>query len=236
MILRLSHRGLTSDRDNPTGFAAVLKESNGQNRIIYYPGANLSITRDNLLEAFECNPDAVYLGFEISFETALMAARIAESRRIPIVIDAAPADANYPLESLPFIEIFSPNETETKEYTGTLPAGADSSLKAALALWKRVRCRYLVIKQGARGAFIYDGKHFRMIPAFRPDRVVDTTAAGDTFTAALTLEYFRTKDIVQATRFAAAAGAVAVSRFGAATSVPTEQEVYDLIARRPEQA
>lgn len=224
------------DRDNPTGFAAVLKESNGQNRIIYYPGANLSITRDNLLEAFECNPDAVYLGFEISFETALMAARIAESRRIPIVIDAAPADANYPLESLPFIEIFSPNETETKEYTGTLPAGADSSLKAALALWKRVRCRYLVIKQGARGAFIYDGKHFRMIPAFRPDRVVDTTAAGDTFTAALTLEYFRTKDIVQATRFAAAAGAVAVSRFGAATSVPTEQEVYDLIARRPEQA
>ena len=224
------------DRDNPTGFAAVIKESDGQNRIIYYPGANVFITRENLAEAFSSNPDGVYINFEVSFEVASMAAKMAYERGIPIFVDAAPADKNFSLESLPPIEIFSPNEVETLCYTGITPAGADSSLRAALALWKRVKCKYLVIKQGSRGAFIYDGKHYSMIPAYRADKVVDTTAAGDIFTAAMTVEYLRNgADIVSAVKYGAAAGAVSVSRSGAISSVPTAAEVIDLIRRRPEQ-
>lgn len=223
------------DKENPTGFAAVLKESGGQNRIIYYPGANICMTRENIIEAFSSNPDALYLNFEISFETALLAARIAAERGIPIFVDAAPADKNFPLEALPPLEVFSPNETETFEYTGVMPAGADSSLRAALSLWKRVKCKYLVIKQGARGAFIYDGKHYSMIPAYRANKVVDTTAAGDAFTAAMTIEYLASGNIVLATKFGAAAGAVTVSRCGAASSVPSAEEVVDFIRRCPEQ-
>jgi ribokinase len=188
------------------------------------------------MEAFACQPDAVYINFEISFDTACLAARIASSRGIPIFVDAAPADKNYSLESLPQLEVFSPNETETQEYTGIMPAGADSSLRAALALWKRVKCKYLVIKQGARGAFVYDGKHYSMIPAYRPDKLVDTTAAGDAFTAAFTLEYLESGgDAVLAAKYGAAAGAVTVSKFGAASSVPTANEIIDFIRRRPEQ-
>lgn len=224
------------DRDNPTGFAAVLKESGGQNRIIYYPGANLTLSRENLIEAFACQPDAVYINFEVSFDTAHLAAKIASSKGIPIFIDAAPAAKDYALEALPPLEVFSPNEAETQAYTGILPAGADSSLRAALALWKRVRCKYLVIKQGARGVFIYDGKHYSMIPAYRPDKVVDTTAAGDAFTAAFTLEYLESGgDAVLAAKYGAAAGAVTVSRTGAAASVPTVNDIIDFIKRRPEQ-
>lgn len=223
------------DHTSPTGFAAVLKESDGQNRIIYYPGANMTLTKDNISEAFSCEPDAVYINFEISFEVALAAARIAASRGIPIFIDAAPADKDHALESLPGIEVFSPNETETLEYTGILPVGADASLRAALALWKRVKCKYIVIKQGARGAFIYDGKHYSMIPSFRVNKVVDSTAAGDAFTAALTYEYLESHDIVLAAKYGAAAGAVTVSKSGAASSVPTESEIIDFIRTRPEQ-
>lgn len=227
---------LKVDREMPTGFAAVLKEADGANRIIYYPGANLTISRDDVLDALECAPDAVYLNFEISFETALAAAKIASSRGIPIFIDAAPANRDFPLESLPPLEIFSPNEAETLEYTGILPQGADSALRAALALWRRVKCKYLVIKQGARGAFIYDGKHYTIIPAYRPDKLVDTTAAGDAFTAALALEYLESGgDVVMSAKYAAAVGAVTVSRSGAATSIPTVNEVIDFIKRRPEQ-
>ena len=224
------------DRDNPTGFAAVIKESSGQNRIIYYPGANVHLTRENLAEAFSSAPDAVYINFEVSFDVALAAAKIASERGIPVFIDAAPAGEDYSLEALPPIEVFSPNETETQRYTGITPAGADSSLRAALALWKRVRCKYLVIKQGSRGVFIYDGKHYSMIPAYRADKVVDTTAAGDVFTAAMTLEYLRCgEDIVTAVKYGAAAAAVSVSRVGAVSSVPTADDVEDLIRRRPEQ-
>ena len=217
------------DRENPTGFAVVIKEIDGQNRIIHYPGANLNITAEQMLEAVEkCRPDAIFVSFEISFESALAAARIAETKGIPLFVDAAPADRSHTLESLPYVEVFSPNETETFEYTGILPAGADSSLRACLALWRRVRCKYVVIKQGARGCSVYDGKHFEMIPAFNV-KAIDTTAAGDTFTAALTLAYLGSSDIRSAAKYAAAAAAIAVSRNGASTSVPTADEVRSFI-------
>ena len=227
--------GIKVDRDFPTGFAVVIKESDGQNRIIYYPGANTHITKENLAEAFSCMPDAVYIGFEVSFETALLAAKMAYERAVPIFVDAAPADKSYPLELLPPLEVFSPNESETKEYTDILPLGAESSLRAALALWKRVKCKYIVIKQGARGVFIYDGKHYSIVPPYRPDKVVDTTAAGDVFTAALTLEYLRCGDIMQAAKYGVAAGALTVSKEGASSSIPTLEELSDFIRRTPRQ-
>lgn len=217
------------DRENPTGLAVVMREGDGNNRIVVYPGANANLTADNVAEAFSCNPDALYIGFEIPFTIALAAAKIAASRGIPIFVDAAPANKDYPLESLPEVEIFSPNETETLEYTGILPQGAESCLRAALALYKRVKCKYLVIKQGARGAFIYDGKYYFLAPSIRAGNTVDTTAAGDAFTAAMTIEYLRTQDIKNAVKYGNAAGAITVTRAGASTSIPTAVEVAELL-------
>ncbi len=221
------------DSENPTGLAVVMKEGDGSNRIVVYPGANRLISNDNILEAFGSRPDALYIGFEIPFSSAVAAAKIAASRGIPIFVDAAPASKDYQLELLPTVDVFSPNETETFEYTGIMPEGTESCLKAAYTLFNRVKARHIVIKLGSRGAFLYDGKHFDMIPAFRPDRVVDTTAAGDTFTAALTLEYLRCGgDIKRAAIYGAAAAAIAVSRHGAGTSVPSEAEVTEFIKKR----
>ena len=218
------------DPDAPTGFAAVMKESStGQNRIVVYPGANANISTENLIEAFRCRPDALYIGFEIPFSVAQSAAKIASAKGVPIFVDAAPASADYPLSTLPEVEIFSPNETETETYTGIKPVGSDSSLRAALELYKRVKCKYIVIKQGERGSFIYDGKKYYMIPAEPVMRVVDTTAAGDTFTAAMTLEYLRTGDIVASVRYATAAAAITVTRSGASVSIPTAKEVEEFI-------
>lgn len=226
----LNTSAIRADRDLPTGFAAVIKEADGQNRIIYYPGANANISTDQMIEAFElARPDALYLGFEISFETALSAARIAEAKGVPIFVDAAPASNKHSLESLPYMEIFSPNEKETFEYTGIMPTGQDSSLRAALALFRRVRCKYVVIKQGARGCCIYDGKKFDMYPAERVDNVVDTTGAGDTFTAALTLAYVSSGDVRAAAKYASCAAAIAVSREGTCSAVPTAEEVKEFI-------
>ena len=217
------------DRENQTGLAVVMTESDGNNRIIVYPGANATLSLDNINEAFECQPDALYLGFEIPFQTALYAAKAAASRGIPIFVDAAPANKDYPLESLPMLEVFSPNETETETYTGILPQGTDSALRAALALYKRVKAKYIVIKQGDRGAFAYDGKHFFVVPSIRLGKAVDTTAAGDAFTAALTVEYLNTDNIRTAVKYGVAAGAIAVTRRGASSSVPTEDEVRAVI-------
>ena len=88
------------DRDFPTGFSVVMKEGDGQNRIIVYPGANAHMPTENMVEAFWSVPDALFLNFEISFDSALTAARIADSRGIPIFVDAAPADKRFPLETM----------------------------------------------------------------------------------------------------------------------------------------
>lgn len=220
------------DHDFPTGLSMVIREGDGTSRTVCYPGANTNLTTENILDAFSSMPNAVYLGFETPFSTALSAAKIAAARGIPIFIDASPANKEHPLETLPPIEIFSPNEAETLEYTGILPQGSDSSLRAALALYRKVKCKYLVIKQGARGAFIYDGKHYDMIPAMRPDKIVDTAAAGDAFTAAMTVRYLEGADIKEAVKFGIAASALALSRPGTAESLPTAEEVFDFISRR----
>ncbi len=220
------------DRDRPTGLAVVMKEGDGENRIVVYPGANSHITEDAVIDAFDCNPDALYLGFEIPFQVALAAAKIASEKNIPIFIDAAPADKEHELESLPEIEVFSPNEQEILEYTGIAPTTMESSLRAALALYRRVKCKYIVIKLGSRGAFIYDGKRYSQAPAFRADKTVDTTAAGDAFGAALVIEYlYNGGEIKGATKYACAAGAIAVTRHGASSAMPTADEVEDLISR-----
>ncbi len=223
---------IKADPDFPTGLAVVMKEADGNNRIVVYPGANGNLTNENVIDAFACEPDAVYIGFEIPFSIALTAAKVASAKGIPVFVDSAPAKKDHPLETLPPVEIFSPNESETEEYTGIAPIGMESSLRAALALYKRVKAKYIVIKQGARGAFIYDGKHYDTMPAIRADKTVDTTAAGDAFTAALVAEYLRNGgDIKSAVRYANAAGAITVTRRGAAESVASDAEVRALLAK-----
>ena len=222
------------DRDHPTGLSVVIKESDGSVRSVIYPGANAHITTEQIIEAFNCNPDALYLSFEIPFAMAVAAAKVASAKNIPIFIDAGPASKEHALEALPPVEIFSPNEQETFEYTGVRPTNIESSLHAALAIFRRCKCKYVVIKQGARGAFLYDGKHYDTLPAIRTaGKVVDTAGAGDTFTAALTVEYLRNgKDIKGAIAYANAAAAIAVTRVGTVSSIPTEEEVNALFKKQ----
>lgn len=217
------------DRETPTGHAVVMRDGEGDNRIVVYPGANATINQECILEAFDCMPDAVYLGFEIPFSMVVYAAKIASERNIPIFIDAAPANKEYELEALPPVEIFSPNETETLEFTGITPSSIDNCLRAVVNIARRVKSKNVVIKQGVRGAFHYDAKSYNTYPTVKVDKTVDTTAAGDAFTAAMTLEYLRSGDIRSAIKYGNVAGAITVTRPGASSSIPTFEEVEAFI-------
>ena len=95
---------------------------------------------------------------------------------------------------------------------------------------RKVKAKNIVIKQGSRGAFLYDGKRYNTFPAMKADKTVDTTAAGDAFTAAMTLEYLRNGgDIKGAIKYGNAAGAITVTRKGAASSIPTAEEIEELL-------
>ena len=221
-------RFIATDPDQPTGLAAIMVESGGANRIVVYPGSNATLNREDIDAALTSEPDALYLQLEISHDAIIYAACAAAQKNVPIFMDAGPADAAFPLEKLPTLEVFSPNETECEIFTGINPATDEDCLRAAQKLAERVSAKYIVLKLGGRGCYIYDGNAGYLSPSFKTN-VVDTTAAGDAFTAGLVLHYLQNGDMAKAAQYGNVVGAITVSRAGASTSIPSETEVRQFI-------
>lgn len=218
--------------DTPTGLAAILLEKeSGANRIIVFPAANLKITKEQVISALDEAPDAVFMQFEIDPSITLFTALEAAKRSIPIFMDAGPANPSFDYSALRGVTLFSPNETECEILTGISPDDEDSCLSAAKALEEMTRASIIVIKLGGRGCYIFENGEGALIPSY-PIEKVDTTAAGDAFTAGLTLEYLRTKNLTRSARYANAVGALTVSRLGASSSLPTKAEVESFLFER----
>ena len=212
---------LEMDDLNATGMANILVEEGGQNRILVIPGANMHISAENLEHAFERPYGAVLLQFEIPKDIVAETVRLANLHGVPVVLDAGPA-MDFPLEILGHVAILSPNETEAEALTGISPEAGNCEA-VALALKKRCRADIVVLKRGADGAYLYWNGQGESFPSY-PVKAIDTTAAGDAFTAALAVEYAAGADIRRAIRFANAAGALAVTRLGAQVSMPHRDE------------
>lgn len=229
---KIDTRYVIKDKNTPTGIAAILlEEKTAQNRIIVYPGSNMNLSSGDIENAFLSYPDALLMQFEISDEAILTAVDFAKKQQIPVFIDAGPIREGLPYDKLENVEIISPNETEIELITGIAPVSADSCLESCIRLSTIVKSKYVVLKLSNRGCFLYDGKYCEFIQSHEVN-AVDTTAAGDAFTAALTSEYLRTKDISHSCKFANVAGALAVTKFGAMPSLPTSRQIDEFIYRR----
>ncbi|MGB4590483.1 MAG: ribokinase [Clostridiaceae bacterium] len=213
-----------------TGFVAITLEDNGQNRLIIFRGANMLTPPDGLDKAFEDPFDAVLLQFEIPFETNKRAIEIANEKGIITVLDAGPAQP-YDLENLPPVTILSPNETETKALVGVYPADQATCLEASKKLMERNKCKYVVLKLGDRGSYIYGEGLDVMVPPYKVD-AIDPTAAGDAFTGVLAKAYVEMGDIFEACKYANAAGALSCTKLGAQPSLPTLAEIDEFLAKQ----
>ncbi|MBQ7836890.1 MAG: ribokinase [Clostridia bacterium] len=219
-------RFLVEDVEKPTGLASIIVEDDGANRIIVYPGANTEISENEIEDAFTTYPDAVFLQFEIPFEAVVTAAEFAAEQNIPMFVDAGPVNGEVDLSRLKKVEILSPNESECEALTGIYPDSLENCLRACIRLCSMVEIKYVVLKLGKRGAFVYDGKYYHLVQGHKVN-AVDTTAAGDVFSAAVTYAYLKKGDILEATRFANLAAALSVTKEGAFPSIPTLAEVKE---------
>ena len=215
-----------STHGSQSGLAAILLEKCGKNRIIVFEGANAEINPDYAADCITEDLDLLLVQFETKEEVVVKAVNKAIEKGIVTVVDCGPAK-DFPLEKIQGITIISPNESETKELTGISPDDEESMIKASRILLERSKAEYAVLKLGARGCSIYNGKDFKIMSAY-PSEVVDTTAAGDSFTAALALEFKRSGDIYIACDMGNRAGSIAVSRMGADASMPTADEVLNM--------
>jgi ribokinase len=223
---------LAADEQAQTGFAVIPVEAGGQNRIMVYAGANLSIRAEDVQSAFRQGFDALVVNLEIAPAIVEEACRQASRRGVPVFLDAGPV-RELDLGRLAGLFVLSPNETETRAYSG-LPCGTDGEAeRASRRLAEITGCRFVVLKLGERGAFLYESSSGRgePVPGFRV-QAVDTTAAGDAFTAGLSTHYLRTGDLGRAARYANAAGALAATRLGAQPSMPGRAEVEAFLRER----
>ena len=215
----------------PTGNATIIVDQEGENRIVLIAGANDALLPEDVDRALagEAAWDAILLQLEIPLETVCHAISAAAARGIPVILDAGPP-LKLPLEKLRGVTVLSPNESETEALTGIRPDGLESASRAAALLEESTGAREVVLKLGDRGALYRNDGHWELIEAHQVE-VVDTTAAGDSFTAALAIEYTRETEVREAVRRAMAAGALAVTRLGAQPSLPTAEEVDRLLER-----
>ena len=205
-----------------TGLAAILIDGEGRNRIVVYEGANSEIEPNEAIAHLN-NTDLLLVQFETNEEAVVNTVNFAINNKITTVIDCGPAK-NFQLEKMQGADILSPNENETQALTGIFPESDNDILEASKILMSSSKARYIVLKFGERGCSVWDGKSLKMIPAYKSN-VVDTTAAGDCFTAAMALHYKKTGNIYEACDIGNKAGSIAVSRMGAAASMPTIEEL-----------
>lgn len=206
-----------------TGLAAILVDGEGRNRIIVYEGANKEIYPSQAIKGIDDTTDLLLVQFETDEEVVTKSVSYAISKGITTVIDCGPAK-NFNLEAMQGATIISPNESECLALTGISPDNEDNILKASQKLMERSLAKYVVLKLGERGCAIFDGNDLSLLPPYKTT-VADTTAAGDCFTAAMALEYRKSKDILKACDLGNKAGAYAVSKMGAQSSMPSPEDL-----------
>ena len=217
--------------DCSSGVALIGVEDSGQNAITIVSGANGHLTPRDVqdVEHVIAAAEALLLQLEVPLDTVTAAAAAAQRHGVLAILDPAPAPQQGLPDPLFRVDVISPNQTEAEQLTGIPVTDPASARQAAARLLDR-GAKAAVIKLGAQGAFwcVRQGACGHVPAAKVP--VVDTTAAGDAFTAALALQWAQGAAPQDAVRFGCAAGTLATTRLGAQQSMPTRAEVERFLA------
>ncbi|KAJ9153406.1 hypothetical protein P3X46_026849 [Hevea brasiliensis] len=218
--------------DVPTGHAVVMLQSDGQNSIIIVGGANMSYWPEKLSDedlAVMRNAGILLLQREIPDSVNIQVAKAAKSAGVPVIFDAGGMDAPIPLELLNVVDIFSPNESELGRITG-MPTENFEQIGQAVTKCHEMGVREVLVKLGVKGSALFvEGQKPIRQPIIPAARVIDTTGAGDTFTAAFAVTLVEGKTKEECMRFAAAAASLCVQVKGAIPSMPDRTSVLDLL-------
>ena len=213
---------IVRSRDRATGTAFICLSDDAENAITVAPGANEALRPEHL-------PDLDGAGYlllqlETPLETVEAYARAARTAGVRVALNAAPARP-LPASLLTLLDVLIVNEGEL-----SLLAGDRGSVAASLAALA-VPC--VVVTMGERGCCARADGKILLQSSFAVE-AVDTTAAGDTFCGTLIAALGRGDPLPRALREAAAASALACTRLGAQSSIPSRAEVRSLLSQGAE--
>lgn len=220
--------GVVRDAKAATGTALIMVDKKGRNLIAVAPGANANVTKadvDHLLRRIRPS-DVVVLQLEIPVAAVVRAAKGAKSMGARVVLNAAPAHPRA-LEVLHYADLLVVNEREARHLVR--PSRWHSPAAAARRLHEVVPA--VVVTRGDAGAVLCDEHGLSNISPLRV-KAVDSTAAGDAFVGAIARGLVGGLSTVDAVRLGAAAGASAVTRVGARSSLPTRRDLWRMFGLR----
>ncbi len=218
--------GLSDDETQPTGVAVVLVDPTGQNRIVVIPGANGAVGAAEIerLQVTLQPDDVLLLQLEIPLQAVRAALRAAGRCGARVLLDPAPAPSGtVPAEFYSRHVVLTPNEPEAEALVGFRLVDDAAARRAAEVLLDR-GAGAVLLKLGPRGLLWATAEHVVVAPS--PEvPVTDTVGAGDAVNGAMAAALANGDPPEHAVHRAAVAGALAVTRTGAAAAMPTTAEL-----------
>jgi ribokinase len=208
----------------PGGHTIIQVDAKGQNCIILYGGTNIMQDAeyvDEVLSHFDAG-DYLVLQNEINMLDYIIDR--AYEKGMKIVMNPSPYNDALAACDLGKVSLFFVNEIEAAQITGN--SDPDRALDALHAAYPKAA---FVLTLGSQGAWYYDGQQ-RVFQGIFKVKPVDTTAAGDTFTGFFLRRLIDGAPIQTALMTAAKASSIAVTRRGAAPSIPSIKEVEEGLA------
>ena len=205
--------------DGKSGHTIIQVDKNAQNCILLYGGANREITEeyiDEVLNEFE-KGDIILLQNEVNLLDKII--EKAYEKEMIIILNPSPMDGAIKKCDLHKVTILLLNEIEGEQITGVTEP--EKILDKLNALYPDMK---VVLTLGGNGS-VYQEKEKRCKQEIFPVKPVDTTAAGDTFTGYFIASVLEGMSVERGMEMAAKAASIAVSRKGAAASIPYREEV-----------
>ena len=184
-------------------------------------------TREGLteLEADEIDAEAIRAAKILHVDghnpkAAIAAAKVAKEAGVLVCYDAG-THRDGMEELLPLADLLICSEEFILKLTGLTDAE-----EAVRQVWAKYRPKVCGATMGVRGSMCFDGRDFVKCPAFKVEKVVDTTGCGDLFHTGFEIRYLETQDLLECQRFGAAVSALKCRGLsGRPPSAPTRNEV-----------
>ncbi len=234
----VSHVSVDDNESSGVGHILLeVTEHGAQNRITVCPGANFTLTVDDVawLKDEIANYDMVMMQFELPMEVIEAVAQWAHDAGVPVMINPAPA-APMSDKLLSCATYLSPNEHEAAILANhTIDVSNGINFDDVDIVAKAFQARgveNLIITMGENGSVVAGKDGIHHTHCVKMEHVADPTAAGDSFVAAFCTGLCAGLPQGEALAFASHTAAITVSRMGAMPSLPTVTEVQALLRER----
>ena len=206
--------------DKPTGHAIISIDRKGENQIVIEGGANQSFTSSMIENSLKNNSGNGWVLLQNETNLAREIVQAAKEYKIPVAYAAAPFDAETVLSLISKIDLLVVNQGEAEALSRTLGVPLEE-----------IPVSQLLVTLGEDGARFYKNNERFDQKAFQVE-AKDTTGAGDTFLGSFLAMHDMGCTLAEALEYAAAASAIQVTRHGAATAIPSREEVTSFLHER----